>query len=114
MSSSRKKHRSQRRNTPSPQPVLSRRVIALVAIGIVVAGIALWSVLSSQTTDISDFVPEVAGAPRVAVAQEIFDYGDVKLNSTVETVFKVRNVGDQDLRLLDGWDGPRVELVRGC
>lgn len=59
----------------------------------------------------SDFVPEVTGAPRVAVDQEVVDYGDVKLGTSVTTVFNVRNMGDIPLEILGE---PRVELVEGC
>jgi hypothetical protein len=58
-----------------------------------------------------DFVPEVIGAPRVAVAQDTFDYGDVKLGSTVETVFEVQNVGDKNLSIMEN---PQVEVLEGC
>jgi hypothetical protein len=58
-----------------------------------------------------NFEPEVTGAPSVAVDQEVIDYGDVKLGTTVTTVFNVRNVGDEPLQILGE---PRVELVEGC
>lgn len=58
-----------------------------------------------------DFVPQVIGAPRVAVAQDTFDYGDIRLGTTIETVFKVQNVGDKSLTILDA---PQVEVLEGC
>lgn len=59
-----------------------------------------------------DFKPEVTGAPRVEVVQnEVIDYGEVKLGTTVTTEYTVRNVGDQQLVVLGE---PRVELVEGC
>ncbi len=59
----------------------------------------------------SNFKPEVSGAPRVSVPQDNFDYGAVKLGETIETVFDVRNTGDQPLVILGE---PRVELIEGC
>ena len=51
------------------------------------------------------------GAPRVAVHQEVFDYGDVVVNTPVETVFRVTNIGEGTLRVLGT---PEVKLVEGC
>ncbi len=60
----------------------------------------------------SDFEPEVTGAPRVEVVQdEVVDYGDVKLGTTVTTTYNVRNVGDEPLAILGE---PQVELMEGC
>ncbi len=57
------------------------------------------------------FVPEVAGAPRAEFDQTRVDHGVVAFNQQVESVYRVRNVGDQPLRILGE---PRVELVEGC
>ena len=56
-------------------------------------------------------IPVVTGAPRVVVDQELVDYGEVKFDTSIETVFRVRNVGDQPLKILGE---PQVELVEGC
>jgi hypothetical protein len=45
------------------------------------------------------------------IAQERVDYGDVKVNTPIETIFHIRNVGDQPLQILGE---PQVEVVRGC
>jgi len=58
-----------------------------------------------------NFTPRVEGAPRVEVPEDYIDYGDVKLGDFVQTVFNVRNVGDQPLTI---YGEPRVELVEGC
>lgn len=59
-----------------------------------------------------NFEPEVRGAPRVEVLpQEVIDYGDVKLGTTITTTYQVRNVGDRPLVILGE---PQVELVQGC
>jgi len=60
----------------------------------------------------ADFEPAVSGAPRVEVVQDdVLDYGNVKLGTTVTTEYTVRNVGDEQLVVLGE---PRVELVEGC
>lgn len=67
--------------------------------------------LTRQDSTPNDYVPEVTGAPRVAVSEELIDYGDVKLNDTIETVFTISNVGDRALHILGE---PPVEVVEGC
>ncbi len=60
----------------------------------------------------SDFEPEVMGAPQIEVLpQDAIDYGDVKLGTTVNTEFKVRNVGDKPLVVIGE---PQVEVIEGC
>ena len=68
------------------------------------------STATSTGSELSS-VPPVAGAPRVSVVQDVIDHGDVRLNTPVESVFTVRNIGDRDLVILGE---PRVELVEGC
>jgi hypothetical protein len=88
----------------------------LIGLGLVlIAGVFLISRASqpSQSSTESNLssVPPVAGSPRVFVAQDRIDHGDVKLNATIDSVFTIRNIGDQDLIILGE---PRVELVEGC
>ncbi len=66
---------------------------------------------SSETSQTSNYAPAVTGRPQVAVSQDKIDYGDVKLGQTINTVFNVRNVGDQNL-VVQG--EPQVEVVEGC
>lgn len=66
----------------------------------------------SQKAFDPNFEPDVTGAPRVEVVEsDMLDYGEVKLGTTVNTVYTVRNVGDQPLEVLGE---PQVELVEGC
>jgi hypothetical protein len=55
--------------------------------------------------------PEVIGAPKLVVDQTTIDEGDVKLNNTVRTTFRLKNAGDQPLYVMGE---PQVELVEGC
>jgi hypothetical protein len=57
------------------------------------------------------YIPEVTGRAAVAVDQDYFDYGDVHYNNPVETIFRVKNVGDEVLYLAGA---PLVEVVEGC
>jgi hypothetical protein len=56
-------------------------------------------------------VPEVVGAPRAAVSTTLIDHGDVQMEDYAESLFQLKNTGDQVLVILDE---PRVELVQGC
>ena len=65
-----------------------------------------------QTAFDPDFEPEVTGAPRVSIVEdELIDYGDVKLNTTINTTYTVRNVGDEPLMFLST---PHIEVIEGC
>jgi hypothetical protein len=81
----------------------------LAVVALAVVSIAIWLVQGQQAT--ADYVPEVVGQPGASIDQTAFDYGDVKLGSTVETVFRVKNVGEKDL-VIQG--EPRVEVLEGC
>ncbi|MBZ0292061.1 MAG: DUF1573 domain-containing protein [Anaerolineae bacterium] len=113
MGQSKKKRRS--KNTKSGNAE-ARRGYQRVGIALVVVIILFGAAIVFSPTDQSgtpeNFVPQVLGAPRVAVAQDEVDFGDIKLDRTVEAVFRVRNIGDQVLRILD--QEPSVELVEGC
>jgi hypothetical protein len=55
--------------------------------------------------------PVANGSPRLAVDRTLVDEGYVKLNTTIRSQFRLSNVGDQPLQVLEE---PRVELVEGC
>ena len=50
-------------------------------------------------------------APRMAVDQAIVDYGQVKIDTPIEAVFRVQNIGDATLEILGV---PQGELREGC
>lgn len=79
------------------------------AVLIVLLIAALWGVWI--LAQVPAFVPEFTGGPRAQLSQTVFDYGDVKNNTTVETVFTVKNVGDQQLYFPME---PVVTVVEGC
>ncbi len=107
------KHRRNKRNAYPPIAWLLAGVTGAALL--VIAALAL----ASRQTDSPgqkvfdpNFVPEIRGAPRVEVLpQEVIDYGDVKLGTTITTTYRVRNVGDKPLAILGE---PQVELVQGC
>lgn len=110
MSATKKRGRRNRGNIV----VIDRAVLILlgVAAGVLLVATAIMVInQQQQNSPAPGFVPEVSGAPRVSVSEEVVDYGDVPLNTTIETVFRVRNVGDEPLQILGE---PQVELVQGC
>jgi len=82
-------------------------LIPAVAIGALIIGAILLLARAGQ----KPYESEVKGSPRLAVDKEEIDYGNVKLGTTVETVFRVKNVGDQMLSIMGE---PTVEVVEGC
>ena len=107
--------RNTRKQTPNNrQPVSSSRRLwwaggiglALLALAAVAA--AAWLLLGRQAVE---YTPEVTGGPSAQIDQTYFDYGDVKLGTTIKTVFRVKNVGDAQLAFRSN---PRVEVLEGC
>jgi len=81
------------------------------AVLLMIGGLGLVWASSDAGVVTLDITPEVAGAPRLAVEQEVIDEGYIKLNNTIRTTFRLRNVGDEPLHILGE---PAVELVEGC
>lgn len=109
-----------KKRTAAPPPRRRRSgwlMLALFALAAVAAiSVGVWLVQRNQPAPVQtlsgESTPEEAvNGPRLAVDQENFDYGDVKLNTTIETEIKVKNVGDEVLALAPN---PVVELVEGC
>lgn len=79
---------------------------------IVLGGLALLLRGSGEEEGIDpNFTPDVSGAPALEVEQENLDFGDVRLGETVEAVFRIKNMGDQPLRI---GESPQVEVLDGC
>ncbi len=115
MAQNRKHSSSRRRRTARQHKGADPRAIwailaagALLVIGVV---FVLLRSNSGAASSQANFSPQVTGAPRVSVAQDTLDYGNVRLGTTINSVFTVHNVGDKPLQILGE---PRVELVEGC
>lgn len=84
-------------------------LIPAIIVGIVVIVLAVVAAITGNRRE--PFEPEVAGAPRAEFDQTRIDHGSMSFNQQAESVFRVRNVGDQPLTIQGE---PRVELVQGC
>lgn len=54
---------------------------------------------------------QYTGGPRLAVDGDLIDFGNVRFEKFVKARFRLRNVGDQPLRLVVD---RQVEAVEGC
>jgi hypothetical protein len=61
----------------------------------------------SRISDAAQF----QGGPRLAVDQELIDFGNLPFERMVRARFRLRNVGDQPLQLAVN---PQVEAIEGC
>ncbi len=108
MKASKKRYKTSR---PAPSPTTRRRweflVIVAAILLIAAGGVMVWA----QSGNEPGAPVEVRSAPRVAVAQDAVDHGDLKFETPVSSVFQVSNIGDQPLQILGE---PQVELVEGC
>ena len=92
------------------KPALSNvRFVAVIGAGLLIFLIA--NILRGQSTVPADFVPQVEGAPSLAViSDQVIDHGDLIVNRYVTSSFEIQNVGDQTLVVLSPW----VVVHEGC
>ena len=75
----------------------------------ILVGLATWLHLPRQGPVSNAASPH--GGPRLVVDKEYVDFGPVRFERFVTARFRLKNVGDQPLRLvLD----PQVEAIEGC
>jgi hypothetical protein len=75
----------------------------------VLMGVAIWAALPGPRGQ-SDAAQHRGGA-RLAVDKDLIDFGSVRYGQFVEARFRLKNVGDQPLRLPAS---PPIEVVEGC
>lgn len=104
-------HSKQHSSKRTQQVTRTRRPLALwlasIGILIIVAIVVVQGISNSANAP----TPAVVGAPRVSVEQDTFDYGDVKYGVPVTATFRITNVGDHTLNILEA---PVVQVVEGC
>ncbi len=102
-------HQQKATTTPSPYLIAGIGAVLLVIVG---AFFLLRGSDEEVTEEIDpNFTPEVTGSPRLEVAEDTQDFGDVPFEQMVTSTFRIKNVGDEPLVFQRE---PQVELVRGC
>lgn len=106
------KPRSRRTQVQKSAP---RWGIVAIVVGLTLAGLAgLWYLTRSSepaTASNPGSNGPTAEGPRLALNEDYFDFGNMKLEQWARREFRLRNVGNQPL-MLQGI--PTVEVVEGC
>jgi len=103
---------SRRKRKPRRQARNRQLSWVLLAGGGLAVGILVVLLVSKPWSgDEPQVTPQVAGSPRLVVEQTVIDEGYVRYNVPVRTTFRLSNVGDQPLQILEM---PQVRLVEGC
>ena len=80
------------------------------ALLVIMIGIVLLTNLG-RGSSASSSPAQATGQPKLAVDREQIDFGKVPLDIPVKATFKLSNVGDQPLQILNQ---PVVEVKQGC
>jgi hypothetical protein len=108
MSKKTRRKRKQQRRSQAQRRIPWLWMAAGGAVVVVLAALLVsqpWSGADPEVT------PEVFGSPRLKVDQSEIDHGYVRYNVPVRSTFRLSNVGDQPLKIVDT---PQVLLVKGC
>ncbi len=95
------RRKKQRRNT----------LILLIAGGLLLIGAGVSLAKNAWDNRADPSLIEVSGQPSLEVDQELIDYGDVKLNTSLTFAIDLTNVGDQPLKISEE---PYIEVKEGC
>jgi hypothetical protein len=76
---------------------------------VILAGVATWFFIQKSSAPV--VAVQYTGGPRLWVDSDFIDFGTVRFEKFVTARFRLRNVGDQPLRLAPN---PPVEVVEGC
>lgn len=93
--------------------VIRKRTLRIGAVVTAVLAVVVGIVLIAQagSSKAGNEASSGSGAARIAVDREQIDEGTIQLGKTIQTVFKIHNVGTQDLTFQGE---PRVEVAEGC
>jgi hypothetical protein len=103
-----------KKGTTQAAPSPLHRLLPFFVIGAAVLLLGVGIVLirrANEPTSNSDIPTLATDMPRLAVDQKLVDFGKVPLDIPVKATFKLTNVGDQPLQILNQ---PVVEVKQGC
>lgn len=105
------KRKGKSKDTPKVQPRSrsSRLLIPGVLLIVVLVGAGTWFFLQKSSPQV--VAAQYTGGARLWVDSDYIDFGTVRFEKFVEARFRLRNVGDQPLRLPSN---PPVDVVEGC
>ncbi len=98
------KPRKDRKTGPGPLPVI------MTLAGLVLIGLAVWAIVNSSARETQASI-QVKGAPRLEVAKDSIDHGNVKLGTPITDEVRITNIGDQPLRFSRA---PYLQVLEGC
>jgi len=96
--------------TPAPKRNALPLYLTGGALLVIIIGVVLLANAGRGSSG-SSVPAQVTGKPKLAVDREQIDFGKVPLDRTVKATFKLSNVGDQPLQILNQ---PVVEVKQGC
>jgi len=101
--------KSKSRTKGQPTPRRSKFLLpGLLAVAVAV-GAGTWFFLQKSSPQV--VAAEYTGGPRLAVDKDFIDFGNVRFEKFVTANFRLRNIGNQPLRLaMDR----TVEAIEGC
>jgi hypothetical protein len=105
------KRKGKSKQTPKVQSSSrsSRLLVSGVLAIVVLVGAGTWFFL--QRSSPPPAAAQYSGGARLWVDNDLIDFGAVRFEKFVEARFRLRNVGDQPLRLPAN---PPVEVAEGC
>jgi hypothetical protein len=92
-----------------PRSRAPKFLIPGILAAVVLVGVATWVLL--QRSSPPPAAAQYSGGARLWADSDFIDFGTVRFEKFVEARFRLRNVGDQPLRLPSN---PPVDVVEGC
>jgi hypothetical protein len=87
-----------------------RRILVPGVLGLAIfVGAVTWYLLPQM--NLLSHAAQSRGGPRLEVDKELIDFGTVRFEKRVDARFRLKNVGDQPLKLAVE---RRVEAIEGC
>jgi len=102
-----------KRKNRSSTPNRSRQMpgpVAMISLAILLVVAGLGVIWTSSGSD-AGLAPTGEGAPKLVVEQPVIDEGYQKYSTPIQTAFRLRNDGNQPLKILGE---PQVVLAEGC